>query len=232
MPFHLFFCSTWRVLSWTGTVLFVWTYSLIVWNTAGRQTLCESMIPQLDQYKPPKKIKSNEIWTDRNSRSSSSCSLKAFMHIPFVFSRWWWWGGEWGRALAILLWLHHALPDSFLESSLRFCPSHWVLERLGLLLCLHFPHWRPDSCDWGPGLSFRLHHRSQRLGHRCGVRGSRHLCSRWVSMLSISSYGGRVLCFLWVFAHTVEAAARGDLCNLCCCLCCQRNPLQSSCLGH
>ena len=127
-------------------------------------------------------------------------------------------GRERRGAPAVLLRLHHALPDSFLESPLRFRPAHRVLEWLGLLLRVHLPYRRADSRDRGPGLSLRLHRRSQRLRHRRGVRGPRHLSSRWASV-------GRALFFLWVFffffARAVEAAAWGDLCNLSFNLCCQ-----------
>lgn len=124
-----------------------------------------------------------------------------------VFARWRRWGGERGGTLAILLWLHYALPDSFLEGPLCFRPTDWILERLGLLLCLYFPHWRSDSCDRGPGLTFRLHSRSQRLGHRSGVCGPRHFCSRWASVLVVQSYQRPCPMSPLGFSPVAEAAA-------------------------
>ena len=154
---------------------------------------------------------------NRKSRIHNSgyiCVLLSFMHLLHVFTRWRRWGGEWGRKTAILLWLHHALPDSFLESPLRFCPTNWILERLGLLLCLHFPYWRSDSCDRRLGLTFRLHRRSQRLGHCGGLCCPWHLCSRWVScaLNPLRLY----TCFLLPlgFACAEKAAAWWGLCNL------------------
>lgn len=129
---------------------------------------------------------SDNLSTEKREQQFCACVLQA-MHLFSVSARWRWWRGKWGRTLAILLWLHYALPDGFLEGPLRFCPTHWVLEWLGLLLCVHFPHWHSDSRDRGLGLSFRLHRRPQRLSHCCGVRGPRHLCSRWACVLSITT---------------------------------------------
>jgi len=164
---------------------------------------------------------------DRCSTSSSLiCRPSRIYSVP---TRWRWRGRERAGTSAVLLWLHYALPDSFLESPLRFRPTHRVLERLGLFYRVHFPHRRSDGCDRGPGLSFRLHRWSQRLSHRCGVCGPRHLRSRWASVVS---NGSNIILFLGLllgFVRAVEAAAWEDLCNLGLRLCCQSNSLLSFC---
>lgn len=107
----------------------------------------------------------------------------AIIEQPYTFCyllRWWWWGGERGGALALMLWLHHALPDSFLEGSVCLRSTYGVLEWLGLLLCLHHADWGPNCCYWRFGISLRLYSRPEGLSHSCGVCGPGHICAGWV----------------------------------------------------
>jgi len=88
--------------------------------------------------------------------------------------------GERRRAPAVLLRLHHALPHRLLEGYVRLRPAHGVLERLGLLHRLHIAHRRPDRGHRRPGVTLRLHDRTEGLGDSCGVRGARNIGARWV----------------------------------------------------
>lgn len=95
-------------------------------------------------------------------------------------SRWWWWRRERRRALALLLWLHHALSDRLLEGPVRLRSSHRVLERLGLLLCVHPAHRHVDRRHRRPGVPLWMHHWPEGLGDGCGVCGPRDLGTWWV----------------------------------------------------
>lgn len=91
------------------------------------------------------------------------------------------WGRGWGwRKAAILFWLCHALPDCVLEGSVRLCPTHGLLERLGMFFCFHNHHRSFDGCDWGPGQSFWLHYWPEGLCHCCGVCSLGNISPRWV----------------------------------------------------
>lgn len=114
-----------------------------------------------------------------------------------------------GGEAAVMLWLRHALPHCLLEGFVRFCATHRVLERLGLLLCLHLhdrtPHSRhryehlhkwcgiPLKERWpllievffwnycrGPGLPLWLHSGPEGLRHSSGICCSGNLCTRSV----------------------------------------------------
>lgn len=104
-------------------------------------------------------------------------------------SRWWRWRREWWRALALLLWLHHALPDCFLEGSVCVRSTHGVLERLGLLLCVHRVNRRVDRRHRRPGLPLRLHHWPEGHGYGCGLCGPRHLGTWWALFCGNESPG-------------------------------------------
>ncbi len=122
-------------------------------------------------------------WTNTLILTQTTVSIKQILlyTVAFVFLlRWWWWRGERGRALAVMLWLHHALPDSFLEGSVCLRSTYGLLERLGLLHRLHHAHRGPDRCHWRFGLSLWLYSRPEGLCHSCGVCGLGHICAWWV----------------------------------------------------
>ena len=111
------------------------------------------------------------------SQVSVFLSVWPWLCLP-LRSRWWQWRWMWRGEAALLFWLRHALPHCLLEASVRLRPSHWLLERLGLLRCLYLGHRHADGDNWRPGITFWLHRRTQRLRHRCGVRGFGHICTR------------------------------------------------------
>lgn len=91
------------------------------------------------------------------------------------------WGRRWhrGRTVAVLFRLRHALPHRLLEGPVRLRSSHGLPERLGLFRRLHHHHRPTHGRHRGPGVSLRLHHRPQGLGHCRGVCGTRHIRPRW-----------------------------------------------------
>ncbi len=79
----------------------------------------------------------------------------------------------------LLLRLRHAFPHCLLESSLCLCPPHWLLERVGVFRGVDHYDWRSDGFHRRPGIPLRLHHRTQRLCHSCGVRSAGNFSARW-----------------------------------------------------
>lgn len=111
------------------------------------------------------------------SQVSVFLSVWPWLCLP-LRSRWWRWRWMWRGEAALLFWLRHALPHCLLEASVRLRPSHRLLEWLGLLRRLYLSHRHADGSNRRPGITFRLHRRTQRLRHRCGVRGFGHICTR------------------------------------------------------
>lgn len=79
----------------------------------------------------------------------------------------------------LLLRLRHAFPHRLLESSLRLCPSHRLLERVGVFRGVNRYDRPPDGFHRRPSIPLRLHHRTQRLRHSRGVCGTGHFSARW-----------------------------------------------------
>jgi len=113
--------------------------------------------------------------------NSSILSHSSSLWIFCLTRRRRWRGGErWGAA-ALLLRLHHALPHCFLEGPVRLCPTDWVLERLGLLHCLHITDRCPHCTHWWSGVTLWLHDRIEGLCDSCGVCGAGDIRARWGS---------------------------------------------------